>query len=72
MSKAFTIVPHAANNHPSPCRNIYVGGAGNITLVNADDTTVVFTAVPVGSVLKVDNKRVNAIGTTATLMVGWD
>ena len=70
-NKAFAIVPHASNNHPNTCRHIYVGGAGNIVLVNDDDTTVTLTAVPVGTVLNVESKRVNAVNTTATLMVGW-
>lgn len=69
---AFTIVPHASNNHPQTCRKIYVGGAGDVTIVNDDGTTALFKAVPVGTTLVVDSKRVNAVGTTATLMVGWD
>ena len=67
---AFTIVPHASNNHPRSTRAIYVGGAGNIAVVNEDDTVVTFTAVPVGAILPVTSKRVNAVGTTATLLVG--
>lgn len=66
----FAVVPHASTNHPSTARGIYVGGAGNIAVVNTDDTVVTFTAVPVGTVLYVEHKRVNASGTTATLMVG--
>jgi hypothetical protein len=48
---------------------IYVGGAGNVTVRLQDDTTVLFTAPPVGSILPVACKRVMATGTTATAMV---
>lgn len=50
---------------------IYVGGAGNVTLrTDDDDADVVFTAVPVGTFLRVRAKYVRATGTTATALVG--
>ena len=66
----FAVVPHASNNHPSTAKGLYVGGAGDVTLVNLDDTVVTFKAVPVGTTLWVEHKRVNAVATTATFMVG--
>ena len=51
-------------------RGIYVGGTGDVVVVNADDTTVTFSAVPVGTILPVQARRVNSTSTTATLMVG--
>jgi hypothetical protein len=68
--KAFAIVPSDTVNQAIQFKAIYVGGAGNINLVNQDGTTVLFTAVPVGSTLNVAGKRVNLTNTTATLMVG--
>lgn len=49
---------------------IYVGGAGNITIQQAAGTSVLFTAVPVGSILPVNCVRVMATGTSATALVG--
>lgn len=47
---------------------IYVGGAGTVTVVFADDTTQQFTAAA-ASFLNVPAKRVNSTGTAATAMV---
>jgi hypothetical protein len=48
---------------------IYVGGAGNLVAVMADNSTCVFTAPPVGTVLPIGVRRINATSTTATLLV---
>ena len=54
------------------CRAIYIGGAGSVT-ISKDGTSpgVVFTAPPVGAILPIilDQGRIMATGTTATLMV---
>ena len=64
-----TITPHASNNFTGgECEGIYVGGAGIVQVVRPDGTVVAFTAVA-GSVLPVRAIRVNAVSTTATLMV---
>lgn len=67
---AFAITPHDSTNFTRSARAIYVGVAGNITAVFADGTAVLFTAVPQGSVLPIEVKRINATGTTATALVG--
>ncbi len=51
------------------CDAIYVGGIGNVTAVLQDGSTVLYTAPPVGSILPIRAKRVNATGTTATALV---
>lgn len=51
-------------------RAIYVGGAGNVTVVTTGGDTVTFTAPPVGTILPVEVQLVKATGTTATLLVG--
>lgn len=54
------------------CRAIYVGGAGNITLSTSPTAPVVtLTAPPVGTILPIalDQGRIMATGTTATLLV---
>ncbi len=48
---------------------LYVGGAGNITVIDDDATTVLLTAVPVGKVLNISPNIIKATGTTATNLV---
>ena len=49
---------------------IYVGGAGNLTVVTEAGTTVTFSGVPAGTVLPIRTQKVLA-ATTATLLVGF-
>jgi len=64
-----TITPHASTNFPGgECEGIWVGGAGIVQVVRPDGTVVPFTAVA-GSVIPVRAIRVNAVSTTATLLV---
>jgi hypothetical protein len=55
-------------------RAIYVGGAGNVTINPGvtGGTSVLFTAPPVGTIIPImlDQGRVMATGTTATVLVG--
>ena len=53
----------------STCRAIYVGGDGNISLVDGNGATIVFTGVTAGSILPVQTARINATGTTATSII---
>lgn len=48
---------------------VFVGGAGNLTLVRDDDTAVTFSGVPAGAYLPVVAKRVNAASLTASGIV---
>lgn len=50
-------------------RGLYVGGGGDVAVVMADDETVTFSAVPTGSVLPVQVKKVMSTNTTATLIL---
>jgi hypothetical protein len=53
-----------------PFRSLYVGGAGNVAVVDRfGGAAVVFTAVPAGTVLPVQGKRVDNTNTTATAIV---
>lgn len=67
---SFAITPHASTNFPSTARAVYVGGAGAVAVVAPDDTITVWPAVTAGSYIWVACKRINAVGTTATNMVG--
>ena len=63
------ITPSDTVNMPAGCRSVYVGGAGNIAALSWDDKLVTFTAVPVGTVLPIQAKRINTTNTTATLLI---
>jgi hypothetical protein len=53
----------------STCRAIYVGGDGNISIVDGAGTTVVFIGLTANSILPVQTARINATGTTATSII---
>lgn len=54
----------------SGVRALYVGGAGDVTVMPVDSTTAVtFSAVPAGSILPVRCTKVMSTNTTATLIV---
>ncbi len=48
---------------------IYVGGAGDVTVVTKAGNVLLFTAVPAGTTIWIRASRVNSTGTSATLMV---
>jgi hypothetical protein len=60
--------PQSSNGNPG-C-NLYIGGAGNVTVTTIGQDVVTFTAVPVGTVLPVQVLKVHSSvsGTTATLI----
>ena len=68
--KAYAITPHASNNEAVPFRAFYCGGDGHVELVNFDATVVVLNNCKAGAVYPFGGIRVNAIGTTATGLVG--
>lgn len=67
--KAVVVTPSDSIDLDRPARALYVGGTGTVTAVLLDGSTVLFTAVPVGAILPLQFKRINATGTTATLLV---
>jgi hypothetical protein len=68
-SKTQVISKSDTVNFPFVTRAIYVGGTGTMTVVHADGTTTLFSALPAGTILPVECIRVNETGTDATLMV---
>ncbi len=50
------------------CRAIRVGGAGDVSIVDLTGTTVIIPSVLAGETLPVQATRINATGTTATLI----
>lgn len=49
---------------------LYITGAGNISITDKYDTTIVY-AVPANFILPFRPKKVNATNTTATGIIGW-
>lgn len=50
----------------APCRALWIGAAGNVSVVMADDTTITFTGVNAGTLLPISVKRVRSTGTTVS------
>lgn len=67
--KYAVITPHDSTDLANMTRGIYVGGTGNIVAVMEDNTTCLFSAVPVGTILPIKVRRINSTSTTATLLV---
>lgn len=66
----FAATPHDSNNEASPSTGgIYVGGAGNLTVVRLDGGQVTFTGVAAGTYLPVVATRVRSAGLTASAIV---
>jgi hypothetical protein len=54
----------------APCRALYIGGAGNLSVIlAADAVAVTFVGLGAGTVLPIAAKRVRGTGTTATNIV---
>ena len=55
---------------PAITTGLYVGETGNVAVILAGgDTSVIFVAVPAGTILPIQCKRVKSTGTTATSIV---
>ncbi len=68
---AVAIVPSdSAEQGPPILSGVYVGGAGDVTLVTEVGTTTTFKAAPVGATIFCRARLVKATGTTATNLVG--
>jgi hypothetical protein len=70
-SRGVDITPSDASDLPEPVREPWIGGAGSVRVILADDTNpVTFSAVAAGTLLPVIARCVLATGTTATSIVG--
>lgn len=52
-------------------RSIYVGGAGDVTAVDASGNAVLFAAVPAGTTLPIQPTMIKSTGTSATGIVAF-
>lgn len=64
-------VPISAGNVVNAPARVWVGGAGNVSLVTSRGDAVTLIGVTAGSLLPVWVRRVNATNTTATNMVAF-
>jgi hypothetical protein len=67
---AFAITPHDTNELAYVTRGLYVGGAGDVTIITNNDETVTLSGARAGAIIPIRAKQVKATGTTATLLVG--
>lgn len=68
-TRAASVTPDDNNDLATVARRLYIGGAGDVTIVTPSGNTVTFKAVPVGTTLSILTARVMATGTTATLIL---
>jgi hypothetical protein len=71
-ASAFAITPSSTEDLVRQTRGIYVGGGGDLVVDMADSgEQIVFKAVPTGTTLPIQVRRVYAAGagTTATFLV---
>lgn len=68
----FSITKHDTNELPSVVRMIYVGGSGDVSVVDTRGNTVVHKGVSSGSYLGPFNVlKVTSTNTTATDLIGY-
>lgn len=63
------VTPSDTVNVAPGALGIYIGGAGNVSVMDLDNNVSTFIAPPVGSILPISPKRVMAALTTATLLI---
>lgn len=69
--KAFAIEPDDNNDLAESTRALWVGGAGDISVIMVGDTAAVtFAGAQAGSLIPLRVKRVRSTSTTATSIVG--
>tara|TARA_R110000824_G_scaffold194375_5_gene376996 strand:+ start:6286 stop:6549 length:264 start_codon:yes stop_codon:yes gene_type:complete len=65
-----TITPSDTLELTHSVRAIFVGGTGNITLIDSKGTSHVLVGIPAGATLAIKPTKIMATGTTATSIVG--
>lgn len=64
------VTPHDTNDLATPARALWVGGAGNVSVIaNNDTAAVTIVGVAAGTLLPIMASRVRATNTTATSIV---
>lgn len=68
-SDGAAVVPDDNTDLATASKRLWVGAAGNVTLITVRGTTLTYTAVPAGTYLMVRATRVKATGTSANNIV---
>ncbi len=68
-SIAEAVTPSDSTDLTNVSRALWIGGAGNISVIMANGSTVLFSGVPAGTLLPLRVSRVRSTSTTATLIV---
>ena len=69
-TNALTVTPSDSADLSVIARGLYIGGAGDVTIIMQGDTNpVTLSAANAGTILPVRAKRVKSTGTTATNIV---
>lgn len=63
-SYAAVVTPSDSTDLPTASKRLWVGSAGDVTLVTVAGVTVTYGSVPAGTYLQVRAARVKATGTT--------
>ena len=63
------VTPNDTNKLDSFARALWIGGSGDIAVVNPDGTAVTFAGVVAGTMLPIQTNRVMSTNTTATNIV---
>ena len=66
---AEAVTPSDSIDLTNVCRALWIGGAGNISVIMANGATVLFSGVAAGTMLPLRVSRVRSTSTTATLIV---
>jgi hypothetical protein len=66
---ASAVTPSDSTSLTNAARALYIGTAGNVTLVTIGGSVITFSNVQSGTILPVRTTRVNATSTTATNIV---
>lgn len=69
-STAFTITPDDVTDLPEITRSVFVGSAGNVSVVMHSGAQLTFQGLAAGTILPIRIRRLRATGTTATAIVG--
>ena len=66
---AEAVTPSDSTDLTNVSRALWVGGAGNISVIMANGSTVLFSGIAAGTMLPLRVSRVRSTSTTATLIV---
>ncbi len=69
-SGAITITPSDTISLNETTRAIYIGGAGNLTVIMKSGQEVTFSNLLNGNILPIRATQIKATGTTATQLIG--